>query len=212
MTVWRRCGWPREARNSKQGVPSEVLAKWQCPTNVAGMMLSGMMLSGTITSVARRHCFYQGGGAGRSKKLIVVLFSTWFNFNGGYRRPLLYLANEELQAPWTSVRTDVDTVIWETSREEYPSCKLMETSRSKGTKKLVSQRPTSPPHLAAVVFCCGYLQGISDIYQHLGTASWAYTSGQNIPHLAAGNLYISFTTGGVTCQESQTSSLPPYSS
>jgi hypothetical protein len=76
-----------EALWSKQGVPSVVLAKEQYPTNVAGMMLSG-----AITSVARRHCFYQGGGAGRSKKLITVLFSTWFSFNGGYGRSLLYLA------------------------------------------------------------------------------------------------------------------------
>ena len=31
----------RGGENAKQGVPSEVLAKWQCPANVAGMMLSG---------------------------------------------------------------------------------------------------------------------------------------------------------------------------
>jgi hypothetical protein len=118
------------------------------------------MLSEAITSVAHRHCLYQGGGAGRLKKLIIVLFSTWFSFNGGYGRPLLYLANEELQAPWTSVQTDVDTVIRETGREEYPSCKLMETPQRQKYEEIRFAK-TNISSFSKQLNSAGYLQGIS---------------------------------------------------
>jgi hypothetical protein len=92
--------------------------------------------------------------------LVIVLFSTWFSFNGRYGRPLLYLANEELQAPWTSVQTDVDTVIWETGREEYPSCKLMETARRQKNEEIRFAK-TSISSFSKQLNSAGYLQGIS---------------------------------------------------